>query len=139
MAVTSTPIFPQVVTSTFQQILPATASALVVLLTPGVNGSRVDNISITSTDTTDRSVQLYVTSGGTDYLIATISVPQASGNTNNVYAVAAFQGLAFQGFNYDPNGNRYIYLSSGSVLKAKSTTTVTAAKVIQFIVQGGDY
>ena len=139
MPVTSTPIFPQTIKATPQQILPATASALVTLYSGGANGSRIDNIVVTSTDTSNRDLQFYITSGGTDYLIATLQAPQGSGNTNNVYPVNVFQSLPFAFLNYDPNGNKYLYLDSTDVLKVKCTATVTTAKVIQLVTFGGDY
>jgi hypothetical protein len=139
MPVVATPIFPQTIKAIPQQILPATASALVTLYSGGTFGSRVDNIVVTSTDTTNRDLQFYITSGGVDYLVATMQAPQGAGNTNGVYPVSVFQSLPFAFLNFDPNGNKYLYLDSTNVLKVKSTTTVTAAKVIQFVTQGGDY
>lgn len=139
MAVTPTPIYPQVINTPVQQILPADTTTLKTLYTAGANGSRIDNINVASTDTAARDLGFYVTVAGTDYLLFTLACPLNSGNTNAINPLAVFAHVVFQGFNFDPNGNRYINLATGAVLKVKALTTVTAAKAIQFFVQGGDY
>lgn len=139
MAGTATPIFPQLVTNGFQQILPADTTTLKTLYTAGANGSKIEHISITSTDTANKDLQFYITSGGVDYLIATLQIPANSGNTNAIVPVDALTSTMFTFTSTDNNGNRYIYLASGSVLKVKATASVTAARVIQFYVFGGDF
>lgn len=135
----TTPIFPVTIQTAFQQILPADASALKTLYTGAANGTKIDNILISSTDTSNRDLVFYITSGGIDYQIATISCIANSGNTNAIYPIGLFSHVAFNYLNFDPMGNHYMYLKSGDVLKVKSATTVTAAKAIQFTVQAGDY
>ena len=135
----STPIFPATIKSSVQQILPADTTAFKTLYTGGTNGTRIDAIFLSSTDTTNRDIQFYVSIGGTDYLLATVLVSQGLGNTNNVYSINAFQNLSFQMLNFDPNGNRYFYLEASAILKCKCTTTVTAAKVVAIHTQAGDY
>ena len=139
MATSSTPIFPKTIKSSVQQILPADASTLKTLYTGGADGSRIENIIISSTDTSARDLVFYITVGGTDYQICTVSCPINSGNTNAIFPLNLFQNVAFQGLCFDPNGNRYLYLDANATLKVKSATTVTAAKVIAFHIQAGDY
>jgi len=135
----TTPIYPATIVTAVQQILPADTTTLKTLYTAGASGSRVENIIISSTDTSLRDLVFYVNVSGTDYQLCTVSCPINSGNTNAIFPLNLFQNVAFQGLNFDPNGNRYLYLASGAVLKVKSATSVTATKVIQFFVQGGDY
>ena len=80
----TTPIFPVTIQTAFQQILPADASALKNLYTGAANGTKIDNILISSTDTSNRDLVFYITSGGIDYQIATISCIANSGNTNAI-------------------------------------------------------
>jgi len=140
MSGTSSPIFPQTVKQGVAQILPADTTSLKTIYTGQTNGSRVDNLLITSTDTSARDVQLVVTIASTDYVLGTISVPANSGFTNAVVSLNMFQHAQMvNALNVDNNGNRYILLASGSVLKIKSLTTVTAAKAINVVAQIGDF
>jgi len=140
MAGTATPIFPQSLTNfTPVQILPADTTTLKTLVTPGANGCKVENIIVQSTDTSAKDLVLVVTKGGTDFPLATISIPANSGNTNALVSVSLFQHAMLAGLNNDAYGNKYLYLGSGSVLKAKVASTVTTAKAISLFPQGGDY
>lgn len=139
MAGTSTSIYPQTIKTTVQQILPADTSTLKTLYTGATNGTRIENIWISSTDTSLRDLAFYITVSAVDYLLCTISCPINSGNTNAIGPLNLFQNAFFVGTNFDALGNRYMYLDANATLKVKSTTTVTAAKVIAFNIQAGDY
>jgi hypothetical protein len=139
MAVTSTPVFPQTIKNSFAKIVTADASTFKTLYTGGANGSRIDLLLVTSTDTTARDVQLVIQASGVDYILGTISIPINSGNTNAITHLSVFQNSIFPGLNVDAIGNRVLYLESGIILKAKTLTTVTAAKEVNFIVQGADF
>ena len=139
MAVTSVPIFPQTIKSPVQQILQADTSSKKTLYAAGVNGSRVESIVVTSTDTVLRLLQFYVTVSGTDYLIASIQCDLSAGTTTAIPPLSVFSSVNMAWMSFDPAGNRYLYLESGAALKVASTTTLTATKAIQFFVQGGDY
>lgn len=138
MAVTATPIFPQAVNSSIAQILPAQTTTLVTLYTAGANGSKIENIDATNTDTaTAYAIQVWVVISATNYLLGTVNVPLSAGNTTaapNISILAGLTGLA-----KDSNGNPYLYLGSGAVLKVASLTTVNTGKAVQFFAQGGDY
>jgi hypothetical protein len=139
MPTVAAPIYPQVINTPVQQILPADVSNLKTLYTGGTNGSRLEHLSCISTDTAARDLAFYFTVSSVDYLLATLNVPINSGNTNAIYPVDIFTHPAFSWLPIDANGNRYMYIASGVVLKVKSTTTVTTAKAIQFNIFGGDY
>lgn len=140
MAVQHAPIFPQTVSQGAVQILPADTTSLKTIYTGSTDGSRVDNLLITSTDTSAKDVQLVVTISGTDYVLGTISVPANTGFTNAVVSLNMFQHANMvNALNVDNNGNRYLFLASGSVLKIKALTTVTAAKAINIVAQVGNF
>lgn len=139
MAVTSTPIFPQLVQSPAVQILPADTTTLKTLITAGADGTIVNELLVTSTDTTARDLAVYVTISAVDYLIGTISIPANSGFTNAVPSVGFFDSANLSFLQTDNNGHRYLMLQSGAVLKVKTLTTVTAAKVIQVVAQCGNF
>jgi hypothetical protein len=146
MAGTSTPIFPQTVKNWVAQILPADTTSLKTLVTGAANGSKVEMLNIASTDTSSRDVQLWLTISSVNYLLATLPIPANSGNTNALLAqglLASLVGtspyLPFFQFPLDVNGNRYLYVANGAVLSVACLTTVTAAKVLHFVAQGGDF
>lgn len=139
MAVTSSPIFPQTLKTNVAQIAPADTTSLKTLVTAGADGTRIDNILVTSTDTTARDLQFVITISAVDYIIGTLQIPISSGNTNAVPIVSVFPHTQFAGLNQDVNGNKEFYLASGAVLKVKCLTTVTATRLISIIAQCGDY
>src|SRR5436190_10607243 len=109
------------------QIVAADASALKTLATAGASGSKLVGVTICSDDSSARVVQLYITRSGVDYLIATVNVPTLSG-TDGTNAVVSALGQLLPGLPIDNDGQRYLFMENGDVLKAKTTTTVTAAK-----------
>lgn len=139
MPVSNKPIFPQLIVTPMQQILPADTTSLKTLCTAGANGTKIERITVTSTDTSAKDLQLVVTSGGTDYIIGTASIPANSGNTNALPTVSLLEHAQFVGLAGDANGNKYLYLAAGAVLKAKALSAVTTARAINIFVQGGDY
>lgn len=139
MANSNVPMFIQTINPGFQQILPADTTTLKTVLTGGANGSRVSGITITSTDTVTRDVQLWVTRSATNYLIGTVNLPINAGNINSATSVAALSSGQILGLPVDSNGNSYIDLKSGDVLAVAALTTVTAAKVISVSAISGDF
>lgn len=139
MAVTATPVFPQTVQSPVIQILPATTTGLVTVYTAGTNGSKIENIICTNTDTAAAyAITLTVVVSSTNYIIGTINVPLSSGNTTSAAAVSLINSTNLP-LAKDSNGNPYLLLASGAVLKANSSTTVNTGKVVSIVAMGGDY
>lgn len=132
------PIFVGTPKRGMAQILNATASALVAVVTAGASGSKVVSLIVTSDDSADRIVQLFITRGGVDYLLGSYTIPDLSG-TNGVTDPAVNMFTYINGLPRDNDGQAYLLLESGDVLKAKSTTTVTAAKTISIHANYGDF
>jgi hypothetical protein len=139
VAVVNKPIFPQLVNSPAVQILPADLSTLKTILTAGADGTIVGRILVTSTDTSSRDLALYVTISAVDYLIGTVAIPASSGFTNAVPTVGLFDSAQIPSLLIDNNGNRYLQLQTGAVLKVKSLSTVAAGKIISVIAQSGNF
>ncbi len=141
MAVTATPIFPQTITNKVVTIVNADGTSLKTLYAAGTNGSKVENILVTNTDTAAYTVQVYVTISATDYLIGSVNLPLSAGNTSSAPSINVLQATNNFGtsVNLDANGNSYLYLASGSTLKVAVTGAVTAAKTVTFFAQGGDF
>jgi hypothetical protein len=136
----SSPIFPQVIFNAAEKIVNADASNLKTLVIGDADGTRIDSIIITSTETASaRDLQFIITRSAVDYIIGTISIPLNSGFTNSINSVQFLTSTNFPVLNVDANGNRFLMLDSGSTLKVKSLTTVTAAKEICIFVSGGHF
>lgn len=139
MTTTATPIFPQTITSPSVQILPADTTSLKTLYTAGINGSKIENIIATNTDTAAAyAITLTVVTSSTNYIIGTINLPLSSGNTTAAPAISLINSANLPTAK-DSNGNPYLYLANGSVLKVNSGTTVNTGKVISITANGGDY
>lgn len=138
MAVTATAIYPQLILSPSAQIVAATGTNKVALYTPvNANGSVVKSILVCNTDTLAYTLQLFATTGGTDYLLGTFTIPANAGNVAGTQAVNLLQNMSLS---YDMAGNQELYVGNGTVLKIATTSTVTAAKAIQATVtEGGDF
>lgn len=139
MSVTATPIFPQTVQSLANQIANATTTTLVTLYTAGTNGSRIENVSITSTNVANNNIQIYANNATANYLLGTVQVLANSGQTNSVPTISLFAATNFLSLNKDSNGNPYMYLATGFKLVANSTTSLVTGNTINFFTQGGDY
>lgn len=139
MATVDKPIFPQVIKTGVAQILPADTTTLKTLFTADADGSRIDNIFVSSTDTSAKDLQFVVTISAVDYVVGTLSIPANSGFTNSVPLVSVFGHSQFAALNSDVNGNKHLFLASGAVLKVKALSTVTTAKAISIFAQCGDY
>ena len=142
MAYNYTPIFPTTVVNGVVQVLPADTTALKTIYTAATNGSRVESIICTNTATVaDSVVQLWAVIGGTNYLIGSVTVPLTAGNVATVPSVNLMSYLGNFGstLNRDANGNTYLYLATGTVLKIAVTVTMATGKTLTCFVQGGDF
>src|SRR5271165_231545 len=121
MTVTATPIFPQAVTLSAAPLLSTTGAYtfapgntvtnLVVLKTAGTNGSKIEAINVTSTETANnRDLILLVLIGTNLHPITVVSIPLNSGFTNSVPPInllGAASQTQLPGLSYDSAGNKY--------------------------------
>lgn len=131
MTANTSPIFEVGPNSAGVQILPADTTTKMTLITAdATDGSRVDAINVTSTDTSAVVVNVYVNIGGTDYTRGSVSVAAGAGTlgaatVDLVPTLAATLG--------------YIPLPPGAILKVAANATITAAKQVDFVASYGDY
>lgn len=138
MAVTATPVCAQAVNFGIGQIANADTTTLKTIWTAGANGSLLQALGLSSTDTSDRTINFYVTRSGTDYLICTITATANAGNSATIAAIDVLRHAMWPWCMYDAAGNRQLRLKSGDVLKFASTATITAAKLITCYADGED-
>jgi len=110
------------------QILPSDTTDLKTVITAAANGSLIKEIYITTDDTSDVDVELYLNDGSTDYLLGSYTIPTLSGKSGN----ATIHLLSVM--NYDD-----LKLQSTYILKIKAVATITAAKVVNIVGVAYDY
>jgi hypothetical protein len=127
-------------------ILPADTTSKKTIFTAGANDSILRALAASSTDTSDRTINLYVNVGGagTDRLVATILIPLNSGNSATISAVDLFHALTSSAalmpfLPLDAYGNKVWMLKAGTTIKVACTTTVTTAKELDFFGDGADF
>lgn len=140
--VTATPVFAQAPKPYVQQILPATTTTTVILVTAGANGTIIKGINCTNTDTAAASlVQFNVARSAVNYLQTTVNVPLSSGNISAATAppVNAMAPANWPGLPVDSNGDPFLNLASGDTLLMNVTVTVNSGKVVACTAVGADY
>jgi hypothetical protein len=119
------------------QILNATGTAQMTLITAGANGSKVVALYASSTDTAAQSLAVSLVRSATTYLLATVAIPAGSGNSAGTPPVNLLS--AIMGLPYDQDGQAYMFIASGDTLVVNTLGTVTAAKTISALSDHGDF
>jgi citrate lyase beta subunit len=130
MAAGTSPIFETVVKNAGAHIAPADTTTKKTVYTGGTNGSRIDALMVSSTDTAAVTLMWYITVGGTDYHIGDTVIAIGSGYTtvNRPDAIATLSPTLL-----------FLVLGYGDVLKVAALATVTTAKQVDIVAQLGDY
>ena len=151
MAGTSTPIFPQTVKNWFAQLINATnaytlptgsstsTTNLVSLIAGDTNGDKVESINVTSTDTSARDLVLVLITASNTFILGVVSIPATAGTVNNIVSVDILRNAQIPSLSYDSNGNKYLYVASGSTLYVGTLTQVTTNKTVDVTAQGGQF
>lgn len=139
MTVTATPVFVQT-----PKITPAaftnadSANTKKTIHTAGTNGSKIVGVSATSTDTSNRTAQLWLTRSATSYLLGSFVVNTLAGTDGTNPAMNLFSGFLMQ-LPADNDGQKYLFLESGDTLQVSFTTQVTSAKEIDVVAIGANF
>lgn len=139
MAVTATPIFVQTPESFGVQIANSDGTSKKTIYTAGANGSVIESLWVTSTDTADEDVIFYINDGSTDHQIGRVKVPLNSGNTNAIPSLDLLRHSQMPMFESDSAGNRVLKLKAAHVLKVAAAATITSGKILDFFGTGGDF
>lgn len=141
MPVSNLPIYPSSLVNAGAVINNASGTGNVTIRTAGGNGEKLECISITSTDTVARVLNVIINVGGTDYQVGTINVPIAAGtDAASTPAVSLLENSSMMPWvRRDSNGRAYVYLATGSILKLSAQVTLTSGKVINVTCQIGVY
>jgi len=120
-------------------ITPTETTTAQTVFTAGTDDSVVKAINVASTDTAARVLSLFVNNGSSDILIGRVNIPANSGNNGTAATVDLLGGTLMPSLPYDSNGKRILPLPAGYILKAGTTTTVTAAQSITVTAMAEDY
>jgi hypothetical protein len=136
MAFSFQPFFPQALKTAVLQYQGTSTSNLVQ---GGTNGTKVESISVTNTDTIDHAILISMNVSGTLYAVANVNIPANTGNVS-VATLALLSNTAFSYLPLDVNGNRYMYLANAAcALTVSANSANGTGKVLNFVVQAGDF
>jgi hypothetical protein len=120
-------------------IVPADTTAAKTVYTASADDAICKGLSCVSDDTAAVNLRVLLTIGGTDYQIATVNIPIASGTNGTANAVDVLNSSAMPFLPIDRSGKRYLPLGAGIVLKVAALATVTTAKTVTVTAQIEEY
>jgi hypothetical protein len=130
MAQNTQAIFEMVLTAKGVSFASGDTTTKKTIQTGGANGTRIDEIFISTNDTADVNLAFYINDGATDYYIGNVYVPTGSGYTTEIRIDAIATLCPSLG---------YLVLPYNYILKANCVATMTAAKITTVVAIGGDY
>ena len=135
MPANTSPIFPLVVQTSAATIVNADGTGEKTLVTAGANGTRIDVVSITSTDTAAVMLTVLVHDGTTSYAVGEIAVPAGSGTNGSTPAI---KGLSAESLPWlDASGS--LFLKAGWSLRVAAKAAITSTKTVTLVAFSGDY
>lgn len=118
------------------------AGTFKTIFTAGANGSKLTGIMVASDDGSATHVlTLVLTRSATNYYLGAYTLPVNSGTDGAAPAVDMLNGGPaglIPGLPIDNDGQRYLPLISGDVLKLTFATALTSGKRIDVVSCGGD-
>jgi hypothetical protein len=138
---TSTPIFPQVISTPVLMYHDSNATQTLPFWTGSANGDKLEALSMCSTDTNATVMNLIFQVGGINYQLGTVAVPGNSGTDGAVTtAVNALQSGAMTSWvRTDSNGRAYMYIGPNVTLAMGLQSGLTHLKQISIMGQIGSY
>jgi len=136
MPANTNPIFVGARRSVGTELATADGTTARVIWTAGTNGSLIEAISITSTDTSAVEVDLFLSDGATVYSLGSVAVAIGAGTDGGTTAPA-------NGLNQTElpwlRDDLTVAIGPDHLLMAAAHAAITAAKVVDIVVFGGDY
>jgi len=150
MTLTATPVYPQtplawaaaLINSTGAFTFAANSNVLtnlVSLVSGGTNGTKVETINVSTTDTSNNTLYLLLNNGTFLSILSVFSIVAGSGTTTTTPSVNLLTSTQFPGLSSDSNGNKYLYLPSGSSLYVGTLAAVTSAKQVSVVAFGANF
>lgn len=118
----------------------ATVTNLVSIATIGANGARIDAITVSNSDTAAYTLQLlFLPTGGTLQLLATVTIPLSSGFTGVAPPVQLLSTTNTPGLPKDSNNNSYLLVPASGLLYVGTTAQITSGKQVSAVAVGADF
>lgn len=130
MAVSHQGVFVQTPKITPITIVNGTSTNKVTVATAGSDGSKVSGIIVTSDDSANRVVLLWLTRSATSYLLGAFPVTALAGSDGVQPGVNLLNTALMPGLPIDNDGQVYLFLESGDTLQVSVAVAVTAGKTI---------
>jgi len=131
MAANTTPVFSLTPFDAGLTFASTDTTTRKTVYTAGTNGSRVDGLVVSTSDTAAVNLAFWINDTTTDYYIGVVTVPIGSGYTT-VVRVDALATLA-------PPGFKALVLKAGYLLKCNCVATMSAAVTTTVVAIGGDF
>lgn len=131
----TTPIFVGTVDTQFQTFQLADSTTSKVIYTAGAAGGRLDNVSITSTDTVARVFNVIVNDGSTDHVVGTVNVPIGAGTVSGTASVSLLSTLNLSWL----NASGSIFLKTALTIKLAAQIAVSSGKLIDVVSFAGEF
>lgn len=135
MPANTTPIFPLVVQTSAATIVNADGTGEKTLVTAGANGTRIDAVSITSTDSASVTLAVKAHDGTTSYAVGEIAVPAGSGTNGSAPAIKGLSAAYLPWI--DASGS--LFLKTGWSLRVAAKVAVTSGATVALVAFSGDY
>jgi hypothetical protein len=136
MPANTNPIFVGSRRSVGTELATADGTTARVIWTAGTNGSLIEAVSITSTDTSAVEVDLYLSDGATVYGLGSVAVAAGSGTDGGT--TAPVNGLNQTELPW-LRDDLTVAIGPDHLLMAAAHAAITAAKEVNIVVFGGDY
>ena len=129
------PIFPGSIKNAGLDIELADGTTEQDLVTAGTDGSRINSISVISTDTNAVVLNFYYNDLTTSFLIGSVSIPTLSGTDGSAPAVSALNvtDMPFLG------DDLALYLEGADKITVAPVAAVTTALKVTLVATYGDY
>ena len=132
MATNKEPVFISVTKSPGLLIENGDGTTEQTLVTADTDGAIVQSITVTSDDTNAVDLQVFINDGTTSHLVGTVNIPTLAGTDGiepNVNLLKSINGLQEDGS---------LILEASFTLRVAALVTVTSAKAVTLVSQGGD-
>lgn len=123
------PFFPQ----SLQSIALANSitTSLVNVAIGGANGTKIEDLVITSTDTIDHALTVGINVAGVVANVANVNLPAGTGTGISSPPLNLFANAQFAFLPQDANGNKYLYLANATVsLVIVSNSAIASGKAV---------
>ena len=140
MGLSNLPVFPQKIQAWAVQLTNGIGTTITQLMAAGANGSIVESMNVSLTDTVANSLFVYLQDGSAvNHLLGAVTVPTSSGNVAGTPAIDIIRSGMIPGLIVDANGNFVLYVPSGFKVMVASGAAPAAGKIQDVVAMGADY